>query len=109
MKSVPIPPTTEKVEWILENYRESITTIKVVIDSLTNNNRTLDIIDVMNHFKSYSYFTLDDLEKFKPFIIEYVNLMNIESEDLYTYKYSFELLMHMINLSTEYWRYKGGR
>ena len=78
-----------------------MTLIKVVIDSLTNNNQMLDLKDEMNQFKSDSYFTSDDLEKYKPVIIEYVNLKNIESEVIYIYK-CFELLMHMINLSTEY-------
>jgi len=63
MKSVPIPPSTEKVERTLENYRESMTTIKIV----TNNNQKLNLNDVMNRF--ISYFTLDDLEIFKPAII----------------------------------------
>jgi len=73
MKSVPIPPPTEKVERILENHQESMTTIKVVIDSLTKNNQKLNLNDVMNHFKSGSFFTLDDLEKFKSDTIESVN------------------------------------
>jgi hypothetical protein len=99
MKSVPNPPPTDKAERISE---ESMTLIKVVIDSLTNNNQMLDLNDVMNQFKSDSYFTSDDLEKYKPVIIEYVNQKNIESEVKYTYNYCFELLIHMINLSTEY-------
>jgi len=78
-----------------------MTLIKIVIDSLTNNNQMLDLNDVTNHFKS-EYLTLDDLEKYKPVIIEYVNLKNNESEVIYTFKYCFELLMHMINLSKEY-------
>jgi len=57
-----------------------MTLIKVVIDLLTNNNKMLDLNDVMNQFKTDAYFTSDDLEKFKPVIIEYVNLKNIESE-----------------------------
>ena len=79
-----------------------MTLIKVVIDSLINNNHMLDLNDVMNQFKSDSYFTSDDLEKYKPVIIEYVNLKIIESEVIYTCKYGFELLIHLINLSTEY-------
>jgi len=98
MNSVSIPPP-DKAERISE---ESMTLIKVVIDSLTNNNQMLDLNDVMNQFKSDSYFTSDDLEKYKPVIIEYVNLKNIESEVIYTCKYGFELLIHLINLSTEY-------
>ena len=98
MKCVSNPPPTDKAERI----EESMTLIKVVIDSLINNNQMLDLNDVMNQFKSDSYYTSDDLEKYIPVIIEYVNLKNIESEVIYTYKYCFELLMHMINLSTEY-------
>jgi len=79
MKSVPIPPPTEKVE------RESMTTIKVVIDSLKNNNRKLNLSDEMNRFKSY--FTLDDLEIFEPAIIESVNQKNNEEEVIYIYIY----------------------
>jgi len=70
MKSVPIPPPTDKYERILENYRDSMTIINVVIDSLINNNQKLNLNDVMNYFKSKSYFTLDDLEKYKPVIID---------------------------------------
>jgi len=47
MKSVPIPFPTDKVDRISD---ESMTLIKVVIDSLTNNNQMLDSNDVMNHF-----------------------------------------------------------
>ena len=90
MNSVSIPPP-DKAERISE---ESMTLIKVVIDSLTNNNQMLDLNDVMNQFKTDSYFTSDDLEKFKPVIIEYVNLKNNESEVIYTYKYCFASIIY---------------
>jgi len=62
-----------------------MTLIKVVIDSLTNNNQMLDFNDVINQLNSDSYFTSDDLEKFKQVIIDYVNQKNIESEVIYKY------------------------
>ena len=46
MESVPNPPPTDKAERISE---ESMTLIKVVIDSLTNNNQMIDLNDVINH------------------------------------------------------------
>jgi len=73
MKSVPISSLTDKVERTLEDLREYMTLNKAVIDSLTNNNRKLNLNEVMNHFKSESFFTIDDFEKYKSFIIEYVN------------------------------------
>jgi len=85
MKSVPIPPPTVKAERISEDHKQIITLIEVVINSIeSKNNQKLDLNDVINLFKSYSYFTLDDLEKYKPVIIEYVNLKNKESEVIYT-------------------------
>jgi len=65
MKSVSIPPPIDKVDRTSENHRESMTLIKVVIDSLTNKNQKLNLNDVMNHFKSESFFTINDLEKYK--------------------------------------------
>ena len=58
----------------------------------------LDVNDVINLFKSDSYFTSDDLEKYKPVIIEYVNQKNNEAEVIYIYKYYFELLINIIHL-----------
>jgi len=49
-----IPPPTDKAERMSE---EILTSVKVVIDSLTNNNQRLDLNDVMNQFKSDSFFT----------------------------------------------------
>ena len=82
MKSVSIPPPTDKAEKIPEEF---IILIKVVIDSLTNNNQMLDLNDVMDQFKSNFYFTSDDLEKYKPVIIEFVNQKNNEAEVIYIY------------------------
>ena len=82
MKSVSIPPPTDKAEKISEEF---IILIKVVIDSLTNNNQMLDLNDVMDKFESNSYFTSDELEKYKPVIIEYVNQKNNEAEVIYKY------------------------
>ena len=45
----------------------------------------LDLNDVMDQFKSNSYFTSDELEKYKPVIIEFVNQKNNEAEVIYIY------------------------
>jgi len=58
----------------------------------------------MNHFKSNLCFTSDDFEKFIPVIIE-----KRSRGYICTYKYCFQLLMHMINLCIEYWRHGCGR
>jgi len=47
MKSVPIPPPTDKVDRISE---KSMSTIKVEIDSLTNNNQKHDLNEVIKVF-----------------------------------------------------------
>ena len=80
MNSVSIPPP-DKAERISE---ESMTLIKVVIDLLTNNNQKLNWNDVLYHFESESYFTFNNLEKYKPAIHAYVNQKNIEAEVIYT-------------------------
>ena len=62
-----------------------MTLIEVVINSIElKNNQMLDLNDVINLFESDSYLTSDDLEKYKPVIIEYVNLKNKEAEVIYT-------------------------
>jgi len=53
MKSFPIPPPIDEVDRTSEYHRESMTLIKVVIDSLTNNNQkyvhtSYIIIDISN-------------------------------------------------------------
>jgi hypothetical protein len=86
MNSVPIPPPTDKAKRISEDHKQIMTLIEVVINSIeSNNNQKLDLNDVINLFKSDSYLTSDDLEKYKPVIIEYVNLKNKEAEVIYTY------------------------
>jgi len=86
MNSVPIPPPNDKAKRISEDHKQIMTLIEVVINSIeSNNNQKLDLNDVINLFKSDSYLTSDDLEKYKPVIIEYVNLKNKEAEVIYTY------------------------
>ena len=84
MNSVPIPPPTDKAKRISEDHKQIMTLIEVVINSIElKNNQMLDLNDVINLFKSDSYLTSDDLEKYKPVIIEYVNLKNKEAEVIY--------------------------
>ena len=84
MNSVPIPPT-DKAKRISEDHKQIMTLIEVVINSIElKNNQKLDLNDVINLFESDSYLTSDDLEKYKPVIIEYVNLKNKEAEVIYT-------------------------
>ena len=85
MNSVPIPPPTDKAKRISEDHKQIMTLIEVVINSIElKNNQKLDLNDVINLFESDSYLTSDDLEKYKPVIIEYVNLKNKEAEVIYT-------------------------
>jgi hypothetical protein len=85
MNSVSIPPPTDKAERISEDHKQIMTLIEVVINSIeSKNNQKLDLNDVINLFKSDCYLTSDDLEKYKPVIIEYVNLKNKEAEVIYT-------------------------
>ena len=80
MNSVPIPPPTNKAERISEDHKQIMTLIEVVINSIElKNNQMLDLNNVINLFESDSYLTSDDLEKYKPVIIEYVNLKNKEA------------------------------
>ena len=48
MNSVPIPPPTDEVDRTTEYHRESKTLIKVVNNSLTNNNQKQVYIDISN-------------------------------------------------------------
>jgi len=85
MNSVPIPPPTDKAKRISEDHKQIMTLIEVVINSIElKNNQKLDLNNVINLFESDSYLTSDDLEKYKPVIIEYVNLKNKEAEVIYT-------------------------
>ena len=85
MNSVLIPPPTDKAKRISEDHKQIMTLIEVVINSIElKNNQMLDLNNVINLFESDSYLTSDDLEKYKPVIIEYVNLKNKEAEVIYT-------------------------
>ena len=54
--------------------------IEVIIDSMStdNNHKKLDINDIMKRLGNH-YFP-DKLEKYEPFIIEYTNYRNSETE-----------------------------
>jgi len=82
MKSVPIPPPADEVDKTTRDHRENMKLFEFVTDSIAanNNNQRLNLNDVMNYFKSESYFALDDLERFKPVIVEFVNQKINEAE-----------------------------